>query len=87
MYRVLKPEGRALIVDLRRDAPLESIYEEVGRMGLGYFSEAATRLTFRFMLLKRAYTKSDFEELFRRTKFRSVEMEERGIGLDVWLQK
>ena len=56
-------------------------------MGLGYFSEVTTRLAFRFMLLKRAYAKSDFEKLLRQTNFRSAEIEERGIGFDIWLQK
>jgi hypothetical protein len=47
----------------------------------------STRLAFRFMLLKRAYTKSDFEQFLSQTQFRSVGIEENEMGMDIWLQK
>jgi ubiquinone/menaquinone biosynthesis C-methylase UbiE len=87
MHRVLKTGGRGLIVDLRRDAPLESINEHVAQMGLGFFSAFSTRMAFRFMLLKRAYTKSDFERFLAQTQFRSVRIDESEMGMDIWLQK
>jgi len=87
MHRVLKTGGSALIVDLRHDASLESINVEVARMGLGFFSAWVTGLTFRFMLLRRAYTKADFEQLLAQTQFRSVRIDANGIGMDIWLHK
>lgn len=87
MCRVLKPDGRAWIVDLCRDASLESIDAEVAAMGLGFFSAWFTRLAFRSSLLKRAYTKPEFEKLLVGTRFRSVEIEESGIGMDIRLRK
>lgn len=87
MHRVLKPGGRALIIDLRKDASRESIYHAVDEMHAGAINGAITKLTFRFMLLKRAYTKLDFENMIQRTKFRSSKISEERISLEVSLAK
>jgi hypothetical protein len=46
-----------------------------------------TRLTFRFMLLKRAYAKGEFEELISQIKFRRAAIRENLIGLEILLSK
>jgi ubiquinone/menaquinone biosynthesis C-methylase UbiE len=87
MYRVLKAGGRALIIDLRRDASRDAVTQAVNRMGLGTANTMLTKLTFRFMLLKRAYTKKEFEQFLAQTKFGSFEIRESLIGLEIWLDK
>ena len=87
MHRVLKPGGQAVIIDLRRDASLDSIRHAVNGMNLGSMNSLITRLTFRFMLLKRAYTKSEFEELISKTKFHHADIRQEHIGLEIVLSK
>jgi ubiquinone/menaquinone biosynthesis C-methylase UbiE len=87
MYRVLKPGGQALIIDLRRDASVESINQAVNQMSVGAVNGIITKLTFRFMLLKRAYTRRQFEELISKTKFHHAEIQENLIGLEILLSK
>lgn len=87
MHRVLRPGGQALIIDLRRDASKKSINQAVNGMNLGIVNAILTRLTFRFMLLKRAYTKGEFEQLISETKFHDVRIREDLIGLEVLLSK
>ncbi len=87
MHRTLKPGGQALIIDLRRDASYESIRRAVKAMKLGAVNSFITNLTFRHMLLKRAYSKSDFEALLALTKFRDVTIRENLLELEVWLTK
>jgi len=87
MHRVLKPGGTALIIDLRRDASKESISQGIDAMELGAVNSIITKLTFRFMLLKRAYTRLEFEQFLAQTKFQEIEIQESPIGLELWLTK
>jgi ubiquinone/menaquinone biosynthesis C-methylase UbiE len=87
MYRVQKPGGQALVIDLRRDASKESIAQAVNDMNLGAVNRVITKMTFRFMLLKRAYTRREFEELIAETKFHGIEIRDDRIGLEIWLTK
>ena len=56
-------------------------------MNLGSVNGLITKLTFRFMLLKRAHTKNEFEELISKTKFHDVAMREDRIGVEILLSK
>jgi ubiquinone/menaquinone biosynthesis C-methylase UbiE len=87
MRRVLRPGGRALVIDLRRDASREDIREEVEKMGLDPLNGFVTRMTFRFLLLKRAYSRAELTEFFARAGLRKVRVEEDRIGLEVWGEK
>ncbi len=39
------------------------------------------------MLLKRAYTRGQFEQMLAQTKFSKVEIAEDKMGLEVWMTK
>ena len=65
MRRVLRPGGTGLIIDLRRDVPMSEVNQQIRRWGLGFLNRWFISLTFRLMLLKRAYTMREFEELLR----------------------
>jgi ubiquinone/menaquinone biosynthesis C-methylase UbiE len=87
MCRVLKPGGRGLIIDLRKDASLESINQHVDGMGLSTVNKALTKLVFRTMLLKSAYTRQQFEQMLAQTNFRRVDIQENGIGFEISMTK
>jgi ubiquinone/menaquinone biosynthesis C-methylase UbiE len=87
MHRVLKPGGVALILDLRRDASRQAIRKTVDHMGLGFANALWTRLIFRFILLKRAYSKQEFQQFIARTKFENAQIGEDAIGLEIRLRK
>jgi len=87
MYRMLKPGGRALIIDMRGDASRGSMKEAARGIKAGAVNQAIVYLTFRFMLLRRAYTRADFERMIGQTGFRDVEIRETLIGLEILLAK
>jgi len=87
MYRVLKPGGRALIIDWRKDAPKQSVSEAVEGMGLGRVNTFMTKLIFRTTLLKRAYTRNEFEQFLAQTKFGPIEIKGDLLGLELLLER
>ena len=87
MRRVLKPGGRALIVDLRRDVPPGSMDRYVDGLGLSKINALITKATFKYMLIKRAYTRREFEEFAAQAGFEKCNIVESLTGLEVWLEK
>ncbi|MFY9852488.1 MAG: class I SAM-dependent methyltransferase [Terracidiphilus sp.] len=87
MCRVLRPGGRALIIDLRRDASPEVVSRYVDGMGLSKVNRILTRLIFRLILLKRAYTGEQFRLMLAQTRFSKVEVTEAEIGLEISMTK
>ena len=86
MHRVLKPNGKALILDLRRDASREAIKAEVKNMALDWVNALMTTLALSW-LRKRAYTQEQFRQMVSQTPFKTCEMQEVPIGLAVSLRK
>jgi ubiquinone/menaquinone biosynthesis C-methylase UbiE len=86
MYRVLKPGGRAVIHDMRRDASPDAIKAVVKDMGLGWFNSLLTRWILRW-LRKRAYSLDDFRQMAGETRFGTCEIKSQGIGAEITLHK
>jgi ubiquinone/menaquinone biosynthesis C-methylase UbiE len=86
MHRVLRPGGRALIIDMRSDASPKSIAEAVANMDLGRIDAFLTRTTLS-ALRKRAYSRLDFERMVQATSFGRYDIAEQPLGFEVGLVK
>jgi ubiquinone/menaquinone biosynthesis C-methylase UbiE len=87
MCRVLRPGGRALIIDLKRNASPEEISRGLDRMHLSPVNRMLTKLVFRTMLIKSAYTKEEFQEMLWEASFSAYEIHEDYMGFEIWMTK
>jgi ubiquinone/menaquinone biosynthesis C-methylase UbiE len=87
MHRVLRPGGEASIFDLRKDANRQTIDAEVRGMHLSRWNTLVTRWTFELLLLKRAYSRDDLEQMAARSRFCRADVALDGIGLELRLRK
>jgi ubiquinone/menaquinone biosynthesis C-methylase UbiE len=87
MHRVLKLGGTALIIDLRGDASPQDVRTAVGNMGLSAINRLLTQATFKYFLLKNAYTGAEIRQMVAQTPFAGCEIRENAIGMEVWLEK
>lgn len=87
MHRVLKPGGRAVVIDLRPDVPRRELYRYVDGLHLSWMSTLMTKWTFRFMLLKRAYTPAQFRKFAEQAGFEKIDIPEMPIGFEATLGK
>ena len=87
MYRVLRPGGIGVISDMRSDASLADIEQEVRGMGLGVINAFMVRWTFKNMLIKSAYGLDEMKAMVAKTPFGTCKIDANGIGFQVWLEK
>ncbi|MDR1126715.1 MAG: methyltransferase domain-containing protein [Treponema sp.] len=86
MYRVLKREGIALIIDMRRDATKEGLKAEAVKISKSGFERLFMIQTFK-SLCRYAYTKSEIEEMIKQTQFAQTDIQESNIGFYIFLHK
>jgi ubiquinone/menaquinone biosynthesis C-methylase UbiE len=85
MYRVLKPGGTALVIDLRKDFSSRELNDYV--RGRGAVNAALMKLIFNTMLKKRAYTQEGITELAAQSHFGGSDLRLDPIGFELWLRK
>jgi ubiquinone/menaquinone biosynthesis C-methylase UbiE len=87
MYRVLRRGGTALVLDLRKDVTMSEIRNSFRAIGLSTVERWMTLTAFRFMLLKRAYTRAQLKRMLADIPFRRKEVRLVDVGVELWLQK
>jgi ubiquinone/menaquinone biosynthesis C-methylase UbiE len=87
MHRVLRSGGRAIIIDLRKDASMDDINAYIRNTDLSWMNSLIYKLTFRYMLIPRAYSKEEFLEMASRSRFGKSQVTASGIGFEVTLEK
>lgn len=87
MHRVLKPGGQAFIFDLRKDATSDEIDAQVRQMRLSAVNTYLTRWTFQLLLLKRAYTRAQLQDIVAQSRFSRGDIAADGIGFELRLSK
>jgi ubiquinone/menaquinone biosynthesis C-methylase UbiE len=88
MYRVLRAHGKAVIIDMRRDASDEAISDSVKSMGMSRVDSLMMNWTFKG-LRRTAYTKNQFKDFISKTKFRRYDIRgsEDLIAFEIWIEK
>ena len=87
MRRVLKPGGRALLIDLRKDVSTKALNEYIRALKVGALDAFVMKWTFRLMLIRRAYTKRQFAEFISQSGVGTSEIQETPIGFEITLTK
>ncbi len=88
MFRVLKPGGTALIIDLRPDASIAEIETHIRKdLALTGINFLLTNWAFQSMLLKRAYPEDKIRQFASQSKFKSCTIDEDGIGMNIYMEK
>ena len=86
-WRVLSAGGKAVIYDLRKEATPAEIRAEVKAMQLSPLSAFSTRQTFRWFLLRNAYSREAMLRLAGLSRFGGGEYVVDGIGFELTLTK
>jgi len=87
MFRVLKPGGRAIVIDLCKDASSREISAFIHKSNQRWFDGILMKLIFSFMLIPRAYTADQFKGMAISSKFGGCKINRTPAVCEVVLEK
>lgn len=87
MHRVLKPGGRAVVIDLRKDIDTRELDRYIRNLNAGALNAFVIKWTFRLMLIRRAYTREQFEQFIAQSGFEKSDIQENPVGYEITLSK
>ncbi|MDU0814646.1 class I SAM-dependent methyltransferase [Bacillus siamensis] len=88
MKRVLKPGGKAVIIDFKGDVPKADINKFVtDDMGFKGLNAMIIKWMFRNVVIKQAYTKEKFMAFVKESNFETCDLKEGLIGIEAWLER
>ena len=87
MRRVLRPGGNALLIDMRRDVSVAEIRRYVDGLGVSRLNRWFMMLSFRGMLIKRAYPIEDIRRMAVAAAWTDVRIETAPMGFSAWTTK
>jgi ubiquinone/menaquinone biosynthesis C-methylase UbiE len=87
MRRVLKPGGTALLIDMRRDVSVAAIRRYVDGLGVSRLNRWFMMLSFRGMLIKRAYPIEEIRRMAVAAGWTDPRIEYSPLGFEAWMKK
>lgn len=84
MRRVLKPNGTALEVDLRKDVTSQALNQLVRKVSTGFGSWLVNQFVLRGIIQRRAYDKTQLAQMIAASGFGNCEFREGPIFLEAW---
>ena len=87
MRRVLRAGGTALLIDMRRDASVAELKRYVSALGVSRLNRWFMMLTFRLMLIKRAYPIDQIRSMATEAGWIEPRIDISPVGFEAWMRK
>ena len=87
MRRVLRPGGNAMLIDMRRDVSVPELQRYVNGLGVSRLNRWFMMLSFRGMLIKRAYPIEEIRRMAVEAGWADPRIETSPLGFAAWTTK
>jgi ubiquinone/menaquinone biosynthesis C-methylase UbiE len=87
MRRVLRPGGKALLIDMRRDVPLTEIKHYVNGLGVSRLNRWFMMFVFRNMLIKRAYRLEEIRRMAVEAGWAEPRIDSSAMGFEASMKR